>query len=62
MSWRRWIELMLVSQSLASLYSILPPLFSPAGGLGVWTRQEQGQEQEQVARPEQQLQVPFLLA
>ena len=35
---------------------------APIGGLGVWTRQEQGQEQEQVARPEQQLQVPSLLA
>ena len=33
LSWRRWIELKLVSQSLATLYSIPPPFFSPHFGI-----------------------------
>ena len=33
LSWRRWIELKLVSQSLATLYSIPPPFFSPHFGM-----------------------------
>ena len=33
LSWRRWVELKLVSQSLATLYSIPPPFFSPHFGM-----------------------------